>query len=194
MTNSKLEAIKNFVKKKTSKSQDPQHGWDHLERVANYALNIVKSLKLENKLDLNLLLAACYLHDINNTFHSPGIVSYFLERKRLKLVLPTILSGLDIDQNEMKIIENVIYASPFSFPFKKLNKGKDLYTRILQDADTLDFFSKIREIGFRKAAKNFNFYAFWGLFANRALKYGRSNLKNYLNFPELAEELYVQKN
>ena len=120
-------------------------------------------------------------------------MNYFLERRRLKLVLPAILSQLDINKNEKKIIENAIYSSPFSFPFRRLNKGRDLYTQILQDADTIDFFSKEREISFKKAIKDFSFYAFLGLFSNWALKYGRTNLKNYLNFPQLAEELYVQK-
>jgi len=32
-----------------------------------------------------------------------------------------------------------------------LNKNEDLYTKILQDADTLDFFSKERERDFSKS-------------------------------------------
>ena len=194
MTKNQLKEVKNLVKEKTSNMKDPQHGWKHLQRVAGYAKNIVESLKVEDKIDIHLLMAACYLHDINHTFYAPGLMNYFLESRRLKLVLPGVISKLEIDEHDRKTIENAIYSSPFSFPFRRLNKEGDLYTQILQDADTMDFFSKEREISFKKAIKDFSFYFFLGLFSNWALKYGRINLKNYLNFPQLAEELYVQKN
>jgi hypothetical protein len=138
-------------------------------------------------------MAACYLHDISQASYSPGLVNYFLERRRLKLVLPGVLSELEVDKNERRIIENAIYSSPYSFPFRRLNRKGDLYTQILQDADTLDFFSKEREASFKKARERFGFYAFLGLFSDWALKYGRNNIANYLNFPQLAKELYVQK-
>ena len=48
-----------------------------------------------------------------------------------------------------------------------------------------------REKSFKKATKKFVFYAFLGLFSNLALNYGRKNLKNYLNLPQLAKEPYV---
>lgn len=193
MTEEKLKEVKSWVKKEMKKVKDPQHGWSHLQRVAGYAQKIVESLSVEEKIDEHLLQAACYLHDISQGSFSPGFINYFLESRRLKLILPGALSELRVDENERKIIERAIYSSPYSFPFKRLNKKGDLYTRILQDADTLDFFSKEREISFEKARKKFGFYAFLGLFSNWALKYGRRNLKNYLNNPALAEELYVQK-
>ena len=97
---------------------------------------------------------------------------------------------MDIDVGEKAILEKAIYSSPFSFPFKKLNRNWDLYTKILQDADTLDFFSYEREASFNKVKEKIVFYAFLGLFSDRALSYGRKNIANYLNFPELAKESY----
>jgi len=191
MTNPQLEEVKNLVKEKTRKMKDPQHGFLHVQRIAILAEKIVKTLGLENKTDLNLLLAACFLHDINHTYFPPGFLNYFLEKRRLKKVLPRVLAELTINADEKKIIEKAIYAHPFSFPFKRLNPNGDLYTKVLQDADTLDFFSEEREISFKKAAKDFSFYSFLGLLSNWALKYGRNNLSRYLNFPQLAEEPYV---
>lgn len=191
MTDNQLKAVKSFVKEKAKKIKDPQHGWDHFQRVANYAQKIVKSLNVQDKIDLNLLLASCYLHDINHVFYSPGLMSYFLEGKRLRLVLPKILADLPVNENDKKIIENTVCSTPFSFPFKKLNRNGDLYKQILQDADTLDLFSKEREVGFEKASKMCIFYAFLRIFSNWALKYGRKNLKNYLNSPQLVKEVYV---
>jgi HD superfamily phosphodiesterase len=193
MTKEKLEEVKQWAKKRIENIQDPQHGWDHLQRVANNAQKIVKSLKLESEVDMNLLQAVCYLHDMNPINYSPGFLSYFLENKRIKLVLPKALSELEIENSEREIIQRAIYSGSFSFPFKKLNKNGDLYTKILQDADTIDFFSKEREQGFKKAGKKFVFYAFLGIFSNWALNYGRKNLKNYLNLPQLIEKFYVQK-
>ena len=193
MTQEKLFKVKNFVNEKVRGISDPQHGFKHLERVADFAQKIVKTLRVENKIDDNLLLAACFLHDINHTFYSPGLLNYFLERRRLKKVLPKVLTQLDIDADDKTILENAIYLSPFSYPFKKLNRSGDLYTKILQDSDTLDFFSRQRENSFKRAKKNITFYAFLGLFSDRALSYGRMHIANYLNFPKLANESYVQK-
>ena len=193
MTEAQLFKVKNLVNDRVRGIKDPQHGFIHLQRVADFAQKIVKTLGVEGKIDLNVLLAACFLHDINHTFYSPGVLNYFLETKRLKKVLPKVLAQLDIDGREKGIIENAIYSSPFSFPFKKLNRSGDLYTKILQDADTLDFFSRQREVSFNRAKKNIVFYAFLGLFSDRALAYGRMHIANYLNFPQIAKELYVQK-
>jgi len=193
VTESKLREVKNFVKGKASKIKDPQHGWNHVRRVADNAQKIVALLGVEDKIDIHLLLAACYLHDISHATYSPSLMHYFLESRRLKVVLPGVLSKFEVDENERRTIEKAIYSSPYSFPFRRLNKDGDLYTRILQDADTLDFFSKEREESFKKARKKYSFYAMLGLFSDWALKYGRNNLKNYLNFPQLAEESYVQK-
>ena len=193
MTEAQLFKVKNLVNDMVREIADPQHGFKHLERVANFAQKIVKTLKVENKIDVNLLLAACFLHDINHTFYSPGLLNYFLERARLKKVLPKVLAELDINADDKTILENAIYLSPFSFPFKKLNRSGDLYTKILQDADTLDFFSYERENSFKRAKKKITFYAFLGMFSKRALSYGRKNIANYLNFAQLANEYYIQK-
>ena len=191
MTNNQLKEVKSFVKEKAKKIKDPQHGWDHFQRVANNAQKIVKSLNIQDKIDLNLLLASCYLHDMNHAFYSPGLMNYFLEKKRLRLILPKILADLPVNENDKKIIENTVYSIPFSFPFKKLNRNGDLYKRILQDADTLDLFSREREVGLENASKMYIFYAFLRIFSGWALKYGRKHLKNYLNFPQLVKEVYV---
>jgi len=142
MTEAELDRIKNFVNDRRRYIKDPQHGFSHLLRVADFSQKIVKILSVRDKIDLNLLLGVCFLHDINHTYYSPGFINYFFEKIRLKKVLPEILIKLNINSEEKKIMEKAIYSSPFSFPFKILNPRGDLYTKILQDADTLDFFQK----------------------------------------------------
>jgi hypothetical protein len=175
-------------------SKDPQHNLEHFRRTAENSLKIADTLRVENKVDINLLQAICYLHDINHAYYNPGLINYFFETNRSKEVLPNVLNELRIGEKEKNIIKNAIYSSSFSFPFKRLNKNKDLYTQILQDADTLDFFHPDRIKSFNRSKNKYFFYKIIGLFSNWAVKNGRKNLSNYLNFPEIAKEEYVQKN
>jgi len=82
MTEIKLNKIKNLVNDRVRNINDLQHAWMHLDRVANNAQKIVKTLKVEGKIDLNILLAACYLHDINHTFYSAGLFNYFFRKEK----------------------------------------------------------------------------------------------------------------
>jgi hypothetical protein len=193
MTGQQLNKVKNLVNERVKGVKGLQHGFLHLVRVAYFAKKIVETLNVESKIDLNLLFAACYLHDVDYTFYPPGLLSYFLEKRRLKKVLPKVLAQLDIEISEKAIIENAIYKGPFSFPFKKLNRNGDLYTKILQDADTLDFFSEQRVKDFEKSKKKVLFYALAGLISDFGVNYGRKNIANYLNFPQIAKESYVPK-
>ena len=97
MTESKLTEVINVVKGKTNRIQDPQHGWKHVSRVADYAQKIVEFLGVEGKIDIHLLLAACYLHDISHATYSPSLMNYFLESRRLKVILPGVLSKLEVE-------------------------------------------------------------------------------------------------
>ncbi len=191
MKKGEVQRIKNFARELMEKSRDPQHDFTHLERVAKNALKMVKILKVESEIEKDLLVVASYLHDVNHSHFSPGLVNYFSEKRFLKKVLPGVLKRFDLSQEEKRTISEAVYNSPYSFPFKKLNKDGDLYSKILQDADTIDFFSKEREKSFNQAEKKFLFYKILGLFFLRGLKYGRKHLKNYLNFPELAGHFYV---
>ncbi len=191
MTEKKLIKVAGYAIKKLRVSKDPQHNWEHVKRVGENAKKIVKLLGLEDKLDLNLLLATCYLHDISYSKYSPGLVHYFLEGKRSKKLIPNILNRLGIKGDEKRIIENSIYSSSFSFPFGKLNKDKDLYAQILQDADTIDFFSLERQESYKIAKKSNLFYRLLGPFSMMAIKYGRGNIRKYLNFPVISENFNV---
>jgi HD superfamily phosphodiesterase len=194
VTKDKLREIKELVEKKTCNIKDFQHDCEHAKRVAKNALNIVQILGLNEKINLNLLEATCFLHDINYATFKPSLTNYFFEGNRTKKILPKILTGLGIKKDEKDIIENAIYNSSFSFPFRKLNKTKDLYSQLLQDADTIDFFSDERIKSFKKSQQKFFFYKLLSPLSSWAVRFGRKNLSKYLNFPKLAEYYYVSKN
>ena len=84
MTEDKLKEVKEFVEKQTCDIKDLQHNCEHAKRVASNAKRIVQILKVEDKINLNLLIATCLLHDINHAIDKPSLINYFFEGKRLK--------------------------------------------------------------------------------------------------------------
>jgi len=192
MTSQKLQEIMVFVKKKTSQSRDSQHGFDHLERVSKNALKIVQILKLEKKLDINLLQAICFLHDLTYVRYRTGIITYFFEGYLIRGPLREAYRTIKIDELEKKIIHRAIVKHPHSFPFGLLNKDDTFYTKILQDADTLDYFHKLRIKEFRDSHKNSLFDWLWQVVIDLVTKRGTENISIYLNFPEIANHFYGQ--
>ena len=59
-----LLQIKQFCLVKYSLTKDKQHNLEHVKRVSQNAIKIVQYLGIEKVIDLNLLEAACYLHDV----------------------------------------------------------------------------------------------------------------------------------
>lgn len=189
MTKDQLEEIHKFVKKEVKKVTDPQHGIDHLERVRINALRIVKILELEKEIDQYLLQAACYLHDIHYTKYSLTLKNYLKgEYRLLKKVLPEVLKRFDLTEADRYLLKEAVYRHSGSVPFKRLNKKYSLYAQIVQDADTLDFFSKIRLLGLNKNKAKFRFYRFLSFFTGTWWRQ-RKNMHKYLNLPEIIDYL-----
>lgn len=180
-----LAEIKRFAREKVKKGTGSQHGWDHIERVRNNALKIINLLKIKD-IDLNLLEASCYLHDvpINRVNYYP-LLNHWLEKLTIKRYLPEILGEFKIKENEKNILFNAVYSHPFSIPYKHLNRDKDIYTQVLQDADSIDYFSHEREKSYVNSINKIMIYRLGRFFSKKYLSYGRSHLGQYLNFPEL---------
>lgn len=195
MTNEKLQRIREAVFKRL-KDHDVKHGPGHLRRVVENALKAVKILNLEKKIDLNLLEAICLLHDI--TYVQPKfkhrITDYVLERTIAARILYPFLKTLSINEADSKLILKACSRHPHSFPFKRLNKAGDYYTKILQDSDTIDFFNQERVDQFKQEMKRSFFSFLVKPFFDHYINYGRRNLREYLNYPQLYEELVLVKN
>ncbi|MBU1200444.1 HD domain-containing protein [Patescibacteria group bacterium] len=187
MTTNQLQKIDNFVKKATQKL-DSQHGYGHLIRVKKNALQIVDILKINSKIDPNLLQAACFLHDIHFIKYKPSLKNWLTEGKLLRQVLPSIVKQFNLNESDRYILSEAVYNHTFSFPTKRLNQKYSLYAQIVQDADTLDFLSEIRILDLKKNKNKFKFYRFLSLFSGLA-KYGRKRIKNHLNLPEIIDYL-----
>jgi len=187
MTGEELKKVEKFVRLKMNESNDPQHGWDHLERVRKNAITIVKYLNAKD-IDLNLMQAACLLHDVPMSMfkHGPAL-RHWLENLAINIYLPYILETLKISKGESEILFRAIKFHTFSIPYRRLQRGRDIYTKILQDADSLDFFNYEREESFEKAKSKYFSYRLASIFSSKFLKWGRRHLELYLNYPELAK-------
>lgn len=185
MTNEELDNIRDYAIKIYGKA-DPQHGFSHVERVSENASKIVSHLKIK-KIDSNLLKAACYLHDIPETLMPGGpFIKHYLEILAVKIYMPDILKKYVHDGKERKILFRAIVRHTFSIPYRILNKKGGKYTKVLQDADSIDYYNPIREKSLMANRNRYIFYFIISLPAKKYLEYGRKHMDKYLNYPELA--------
>lgn len=189
MNQKQLNKIKKIATAYIEKSRQSRHGFDHVWRVKENAFKIVRFFRLEKEVDGNLLQAACFLHDVSQPRQKPPpVLRYLFEGFFTKRLASKIIKAVSIDIPEQQIILNAVSKHSKSFPLRRLNQKEDLYTRILQDADTLDFFNKRRV----KKIKNKNWFTkIISPLIDCFLSYGEKNLKKFLNFPEIAEQFYL---
>lgn len=191
MTDKQARDIVLFCNKEIKKYKGSQHGWDHAIRVKNNSDKIVELLKLETSIDFNLLHSICYLHDIPichfyvNPFIS--IINHFLETFLILLYLPKVLKQFGLNRTEEKIILNAVKNHPMSYPYRQLHPDQDLYTRILQDADTLDYFSIERNQSFEQKSSQNLIYKLSNPLKKILINAGLKNKADFLNFPELSK-------
>ena len=189
MTDQQLQKIRDYAKTKMEKSLSRQHDWDHVQRVANNAVAIARSLEVKD-IDLNLLRAICYLHDITYSQHKPSLRVYFREGKIAYNLLSRQLKPFNLSQKDKKIALNAIKRHPFAFPFRRLNKKQDVYTKILQDADFVDTFDPSRVANFIDAKQSQAFFIkiikrFWNV--EKELENSRQKIEKYLHFSSLSD-------
>lgn len=172
------------------RTRDLKHRWDHVIRVKDNAVKITKILGKEKQVDLRMLKICCLLHDITYFYKKQSIQVYFFEGTIAKRKVSLILKRFNINKNDRKTIEYAVKVHHLSFPFAKLNRDKDIYTKILQDADTIDYFSKERINPYgsgieRNFIKKVIYY-----FVVRLTDYGKANIEDYLNYPKIGRLFY----
>lgn len=187
MTQNKLRQIRELVLVGT---RDRAHDFTHLERVRKTALQLAEMLGVVGKLDLNLLQAICYLHDTTYMRRKSGLYTYVFEGRLVRQELKSILPKLRIGGAEAKIILRACVRHPHSLPFGRLNRGEDLYTRILQDSDTIDYFNKQRVLAMKQQMTKVPLLGrFLVDLVDNLIVSCLNNLGSYLNFPEFGEKI-----
>jgi HD superfamily phosphohydrolase YqeK len=188
MTKAQLIKIDAYVKKAMAESKDPQHDYEHVDKVRKNALTIARIIKVEKELDLNLLQAACLLHDIAYTKHKNGLITFLKETRYLKGMLPGILKQFRLSKIDNYLLSEAVYRHTWSFPFRFLNQKYSIYSQLVQDADFLEFVAKTRLINLKKNRYKSRFYRIVSLFSGLFVKRIRKNMKPYLNLPEFFYE------
>lgn len=139
MTTEDLLKIRRISLPLMKKTKDKAHGLSHCYRVWSNAQKISRLYK-KFELDPKILEAACLLHDISYSQYRANICQYLHENKRSTKIASKILGQTSVSPTELKTILQSITAHSHSFPFRRLNPHGSIYDKILQDADTLDFF------------------------------------------------------
>ena len=168
------------------KSSDPVHDWRHVDRVRMIALEIVKFLKIK-RIDSNLLEAGCLLHDLGYVNTKAGVLEMYFGEVKATLKLLEKLREKElafVDYWDWRVILEAVKHHPLSFPFRKLNKKRNIYCQLLQDADTVDYFNQEKLVEALKKKKidwihkNFKF----------VYEFGYNNLRFFLNKPSVADK------
>ena len=190
MTKPTLTKINNYITSHFNHCKDTQHDLHHVLRVTQNALKIAKIVDVNHQIDLNLLKATCLLHDLTYLKYQTGIFTYLFEGLLVRKPLKRAFRQLSIAKEDRLIIFNAVIKHPYSFPFKRLRPQEDLYTQVLQDADTLDIFIEFRKQTLIQLKKNTFLYKPLKRPAEKLFIYGKNNLANFLNYPQILTYFY----
>lgn len=187
MTDAELKIIEGYAYSHMADTPDTQHDLEHIENVKESALAIAERFKLHQSIDLNLLQAICLLHDMAYENRKTGVFTYLFEPILITKILKKIFRDVSINETERKILSNAIIRHPHSYPFGKLNRDQDIYTKILQDADTLQEFNENRKEKLIAPIGKHPIGKFIARIINSFFKYGRKHIAKYLNLSESAK-------
>lgn len=193
MQKRKFEKIKKEALTLMEQTRDIQHDKTHLCRVEENVDVIVNKLKLDNQIDIFLLKAAVFLHDLSFIKHNAGFAMWVLEGRRTRRMVMDLLQQFELPEHEVKIIVEAVATHTLSFPLRRLNKKRNLYCQILQDADTLDMFTEIRISTLKYASRGKPFYKLLRILNKMFTKWCKKNLKYFLNFPSLTPQVIASK-
>lgn len=193
LTNQQFFYLTQLAHREMRRTTDSFHNLAHVERVRKNALRIAAIFGLEKSLDINLLQTACLLHDLTYVAHRPGLRTRICEGRLVNKKALAVLEKVGVGERDKATILRAVVNHPHSFPLQRLHKDADVYTKILQDADTLDIFHPARMRSFRSVRRKFLAYRLLSPFSIPLFNYGRKNLEKFLNFPELAASFFGQK-
>ncbi|MBO3763186.1 MAG: HD domain-containing protein [Candidatus Brockarchaeota archaeon] len=154
-----LKKVIEYARRKT-RSSDLAHRFDHAECVARNAIRISK----REKVDLEIVLVAAYLHDIVSRRESKNKPHHVASAERAKIVLKKI--GYDEDFIK-KVYDAIVEASYESWISGIKPRSRE--AKVLHDADLLE------AMGARGIARAF---AFAGAYDSRELGEVNFDLKH----------------
>ena len=193
MTEEQLDKVYEIVSSKMGKTFDGQHDLGHVDRVREKALRIAEILGLEKKIDKNLLQAICLLHDFTFAEHKFCFRTWFFEGFYAQKGVLRAIKKLGLEKKEKRLIKEAVGFHAHNFPFKGLRNEKRLsiYTKILQDADLIDYFCEKRIKTLMANEKRFIMRRVLFLLCRPLFNYSKENISRFLNFPQAADLVYL---
>lgn len=185
------ERIKVYALSQMAKLKNANHNDAHVIRVKDNALKIVRILGIENKVDENLLKTISLLHDFTYTVRKPSIYTYIFEGHIERRIIRGVLEKFNLSEETKKVVIDAVFHHTHSFPFGRLNKKRSAYTKVLQDADTLDFFDCLRIKTYMRENNKGIFKDTRNRLGSKLIEYGINNLEKFLNYPMLAKSFFT---
>ncbi len=127
----KFQKIKEMVEQELNQEKDSAHDIDHIMRVYNLAMTIVKT---EANVDIDVLQAAVLLHDIGSakeTSDSSGKTDHAIIGAEMAR---PILESLGFSDEKIKHVQKCI----LSHRYRTNNKPETIEAKIIHDADKLE--------------------------------------------------------
>ncbi|MFC1755836.1 alpha/beta fold hydrolase [Patescibacteria group bacterium] len=180
-----FELLEKDLLKKLKSISDESHGLDHVENVRKNALKICDFLGLQDyEIDRYLLQFICLIHDITHLYHKGNLFVHIFEGRIVEKIVREYLKSInDLTNDEKEVVLSAVKNHPGSFPYKILNEKQDIYSKILQDSDTLDLFRKERVENLRKN------YPLMMFFMGPLFDPSEEKMKNYINIKKNVEIL-----
>lgn len=140
MTQQQFDFLYNKAKELMQETKDPNHDWSHMQRVEENALKIKKLLSNKEQINIDdkILRLACAWHDISYTLYKASPRQYFLEARRSVRVIKKYFKQAGFMEDELKIIIDMVLYHDVLMSFRYRNGKRNLYNKIIQDADFLD--------------------------------------------------------
>jgi len=137
------------------------------------------------EVDDKILKLICVWHDISYAFHKANAWQFFLEGPRGKGVFREYAQKIELNKDEEEIILSVILHHDIYKEFIFLNKKRNLYYHIIQDADFLEEFNEERIRNAEKMAGNSLYWKFLiNIMKPLFFGYVLRNKKKFLNFEQ----------
>ena len=98
----------------------------------------VRTTEIGFNIDDKILRLACAWHDISYTLYKASPRQYFLEARRSVRVIKKYFKQAGFMEDELKIIIDMVLYHDVLMSFRYRNGKRNLYNKIIQDADFLD--------------------------------------------------------
>lgn len=191
MTDLAYEKISKDALGLISTATNINHDSSHIDRVLENALSIANIVDPYKKIvDRNILKTCVLLHDLAYLEYKTNLYTWWFEGSLALKVLNKKIDLSFLSEEERKIISEAIYRHVHSFPIRTLNKKRNLYVQILQDADTLDMFSDDRFKSITVNIQNSKFKNFLLIIT----KFIYENIYYFLNLQASSAYLFEIKN